>query len=232
MSICGYFPSRCCLYNNHQAKDYIDSFVTHCVRVSVHSNYIECIHIWVLSRLNLPLKMKPVILDNWCEGRIGKLGHLKMVILRKSENVGFFLFFFLLLPVLYYISRSFTNTFINIWCYKKSSPTTSSQGSFIPQKMRSKKRIIFTFSLVKKSEDSLYCNDKARKYQEISEDIFLTLKSCPTSSLLWSHSSKTNLLLTYIQRSGHLHCSRLLACLLACRLPRESEGPSLLMIDV
>ncbi|XP_063769847.1 N-alpha-acetyltransferase 35, NatC auxiliary subunit isoform X2 [Pseudophryne corroboree] len=24
--------SKCCLYNNHQAKDYIDSFVTHCVR--------------------------------------------------------------------------------------------------------------------------------------------------------------------------------------------------------
>lgn len=24
---------RCCLYNNHQAKDCIDSFVTHCVRV-------------------------------------------------------------------------------------------------------------------------------------------------------------------------------------------------------
>ncbi|XP_008942410.1 PREDICTED: N-alpha-acetyltransferase 35, NatC auxiliary subunit, partial [Merops nubicus] len=23
---------KCCLYNNHQAKDYIDSFVTHCVR--------------------------------------------------------------------------------------------------------------------------------------------------------------------------------------------------------
>lgn len=101
MSICGYFPSRCCLYNNHQAKDYIDSFVTHCVRVSVHSNYIECIHIWVLSRLNLPLKMKPVILDNWCEGRIEKLGHLKMVILRKSENVGFFCFSFFC--CLYYI---------------------------------------------------------------------------------------------------------------------------------
>uniref|UniRef100_A0A8C5RLA5 N-alpha-acetyltransferase 35, NatC auxiliary subunit n=1 Tax=Laticauda laticaudata TaxID=8630 RepID=A0A8C5RLA5_LATLA len=26
------FSVRCCLYNNHQAKDYIDSFVTHCVR--------------------------------------------------------------------------------------------------------------------------------------------------------------------------------------------------------
>ena len=25
--------SRCCLFNNHQAKDYIDSFVTHCSRV-------------------------------------------------------------------------------------------------------------------------------------------------------------------------------------------------------
>lgn len=27
------FLSRCCLFNNHQAKDYIDSFVTHCSRV-------------------------------------------------------------------------------------------------------------------------------------------------------------------------------------------------------
>lgn len=25
--------SRCCLFNNHQAKDYIDSFVTRCSRV-------------------------------------------------------------------------------------------------------------------------------------------------------------------------------------------------------
>ncbi|OBS72381.1 hypothetical protein A6R68_13048 [Neotoma lepida] len=28
---------RCCLYNNHQAKDCIDSFVTHCVRIHGHN---------------------------------------------------------------------------------------------------------------------------------------------------------------------------------------------------
>lgn len=31
------FLSRCCLFNNHQAKDYIDSFVTHCTRVCYKS---------------------------------------------------------------------------------------------------------------------------------------------------------------------------------------------------
>lgn len=229
MSICGYFPSRCCLYNNHQAKDYIDSFVTHCVRVSVHSNYIECIHIWVLSRLNLPLKMKPVILDNWCEGRIEKLGHLKMV---KSENVGFFCFsFFCCLYYIIFPDLSLTLS-LTFDVTRNLHQLPLHKVVSYHKKCVVKNELFLPSLWLKKSEDSLYCNDKARKYQEISEDIFLTLKSCPTSSLLWSHSSKTNLLLTYIQRSGHLRCSRLLACLLACRLPRESEGPSLLMIDV
>lgn len=34
---------RCCLYNNHQAKDCIDSFVTHCVRVRTK--------IWIIVRI-------------------------------------------------------------------------------------------------------------------------------------------------------------------------------------
>lgn len=50
MYVGGYLPFRCCLYNNHQAKDYIDSFVTHCVRVSVHSNYSVFMCIGALSR--------------------------------------------------------------------------------------------------------------------------------------------------------------------------------------
>ncbi|MEE6459569.1 hypothetical protein FKM82_000658 [Ascaphus truei] len=54
--------SKCCLYNNHQAKDYIDSFVTHCVRAekvdaALHSmllkqepqrQHLACLGTWVL----------------------------------------------------------------------------------------------------------------------------------------------------------------------------------------
>uniref|UniRef100_A0A3B3E2Z6 N-alpha-acetyltransferase 35, NatC auxiliary subunit n=1 Tax=Oryzias melastigma TaxID=30732 RepID=A0A3B3E2Z6_ORYME len=39
--------NKCCLFNNHQAKDYIDSFVTHCSRVcsflTLNSKYVLCI---------------------------------------------------------------------------------------------------------------------------------------------------------------------------------------------
>uniref|UniRef100_A0A4W3HG22 N-alpha-acetyltransferase 35, NatC auxiliary subunit n=1 Tax=Callorhinchus milii TaxID=7868 RepID=A0A4W3HG22_CALMI len=54
--------SKCCLYNNHQAKDYIDSFVTHCVRAekvdaALHSmllkqepqrQHLACLGTWIL----------------------------------------------------------------------------------------------------------------------------------------------------------------------------------------
>ncbi|KAG7269386.1 hypothetical protein CRUP_008390 [Coryphaenoides rupestris] len=41
--------SKCCLFNNPQAKEYIDSFVTHCSRLEPQRQHLACLGTWILT---------------------------------------------------------------------------------------------------------------------------------------------------------------------------------------
>lgn len=163
--------------------------------------------IYVLSRLNLHLKMKPVILDNWWEGRIGKLDHLKMAMLRKSESC----FCFLFCCCLYHIP-DFSITLSLTFDFTRNLYQLPLHKVVSYRKCVVKTELFLPSLWLKNKSEKIPCIAVTEqwKYQKILEDLYLTLtllnlflQAVACDYVPQRCSSKP--LLTCIQRSGHLH---------------------------
>lgn len=115
---------RCCLFNNHQAKDYIDSFVTHCSRVCCkvgsappHQQTLmrlRSLLIWCLLSLQPFCSLIQIHGHNRARQR-DKLGHILEEFATLQDEViscGIFLFFlfFSLFAVLTLLKTNFPAT--------------------------------------------------------------------------------------------------------------------------